>query len=213
MKKFVAFGLMSLCLFTVGVLRAQVNPYLSPERVNPRLNVSLEIAKLIKAFGYDRVAVVFMENSELCAIYAGSLVTALRSQGLQAYYVRGGEQLGEQLKSLKPDAIYLAHFGERPLDEAQRETTRDLRTIAELYAHSQKLPKVLIHPSTFQQGFLAGALVDDKISTFLEKADIMAFAVQGGKVVPLKLTVKDFEIKASEAKPPTSPKTPTKRRR
>ena len=201
MKKALSLGLLSVCLFINGASYAQVNPYLAPERVNPRLNTAMDVSKLIKDLGHSKVAVVFMENSELCAIFAGALVSALRLRGVDAYYVRGGEKLREQLTKINPDSIYIAYFGERPIDEVQKETIRDLRTMAETYAFAQKLPKLLVHPSTFQQGFIAGSLVDDKVNTLLENLDITAFTIQDGKVLPVKLVVKDFEIKVSEIKP------------
>ncbi|GAB6066541.1 hypothetical protein JCM9492_16360 [Aquifex pyrophilus] len=90
------------------------NKFIDTKTVNPRLNVAYATSKLLARNGFDRVGVVFMENSQLCAVFAGALVTGLRMLGKKAWYIEGGKELIPSLEKYKPDALYMAYFGELP---------------------------------------------------------------------------------------------------
>jgi len=84
--------LLVMILFVVSpVVKSQENPFLVPERVNVRINVSVQIAKQIKERGYNKIAVVYMNTSDLCALTAASLVASLKTLGVEAYYLKGGD--------------------------------------------------------------------------------------------------------------------------
>lgn len=204
-----------MALFVVSpVVKSQENPFLVPERANMRINVAVQIAKQLKEIGYDRIAVVYMNTSDLCALTAASLVASLKTLGVEAYYLKGADpDLPSKIRNLGANWIYLAYFGERPYEEVQGALNQDLRILASGFERAN----LIVHPSTLGLGFLAGVLVDDKIGEFLSRSNIKGFTVQQGKVEMVSVKVKDLEI-TIEPEPlpkketPKTPKTPTRKR-
>jgi len=201
-----------VALFVVApVVKSQENTYLVPERANMRINVAVQIAKQLKERGYDKIAVVYMNTSDLCALTASSLVASLKTLGAEAYYLKGADpELPSKIRNMGANWIYLAYFGERPHEEVQRALNQDLRILASGFEKAN----LIVHPSTLGLGFLAGALVDDKIGEFLSKSNIKGFNVQQGKVEMVRVKVKDLEIAVEPEPQPRkqTPNTPTKRR-
>ena len=180
---------------------AQENTFLVPERVSPRINVAVQIAKQLKERNFNRIAVVYMSTADLCAVFSASLVSSLKTLGVEAYYLKGDDpELPNKIKNLQANWIYLAHFGERPHDEVQTALNRDLM----LLSSSFEKANLIFQPSTLALGFLPGALVDDKVADFLRRSVIKSFTVQDGKVQMVSVEVKDLEIIVKpepEAKP------------
>ena len=201
-----------MALFVVSpVVKSQENTYLVPERANMRINVVVQIAKQLKERGYDRIAVVYMNTSDLCALTAASLVASLKTLGVEAYYLKGADpDLPSKIWNLGANWIYLAYFGERPHEEVQRALNQDLRILASGFERAN----LIVHPSTLGLGFLAGALVDDEIEEFLSRSNIKGFTVQQGKVEMVSVKVKDLEITIEPEPLPKkeTPKTPAKKR-
>jgi hypothetical protein len=199
-------------LFVVApVVKSQENTYLVPERANMRINVAVQIAKQLKERGYDKIAVVYMNTSDLCALTAASLVASLKTLGVEAYYLKGADpDLPLKIKNLGANWIYLTYFGERPHEEVQKALNEDLQTLASGFEKAN----LIVHPSTLGLGFLAGTLVDDKIGEFLSKSNIKGFTVQQGKVEMVRVKVKDLELIVEPEPQPRkqTPNTPTKRR-
>ncbi len=199
-------------LFVVApVVKSQENTYLVPERANMRINVAVQIAKQLKERGYDKIAVVYMNTSDVCALLASSLVASLKTLGVEAYYLKGADpDLPSKIRNLGANWIYLAYFGERPQEEVQRALNQDLQTLASGFQKAN----LIMHPPTLGLGFLAGALVDDKIGEFLSKSNIKGFTVQQGKVEMVRVKVKDLELIVEPEPQPRkqTPNTPTKRR-
>jgi hypothetical protein len=195
-----------MALFIVApVVKSQENIYLVPERANMRINVAVQIAKQLKKRGYDKIAVVYMNTSDLCALTAASLVASLKTLGVEAYYLKGADpDLPSKIWNLGANWIYLAYFGERPYEEVQRALNQDLRILVSGFEKAN----LIVHPSTLGLGFLAGALVDDEIGEFLSRSNIKGFTVQQGKVEMVSVKVKDLEITIE----PEPQKTPTKKR-
>ncbi len=74
-----------MALFVVSpVVKSQENTYLVPERANMRINVAVQIAKQLKERSYDKIAVVYMNTSDLCALTAASLVASLKDLGCRS---------------------------------------------------------------------------------------------------------------------------------
>ncbi len=193
------------------VVKSQENPFLVPERANMRINVAVQIAKQLKERGYNKIAVVYMNTSDLCALTAASLVASLKTLGVEAYYLKGADpELPSKIRNLGANWIYLAYFGERPHEEVQRALNQDLQTLASGFEKAN----LIVHPSTLGLGFLAGTLVDDKIGEFLNKSNIKGFTVQQGKVEMVSVKVKDLEITIEPEPLPKkeTPKTPTRKR-
>jgi len=193
------------------VVKSQENTYLVPERANMRINVAVQIAKQLKERGYDKIAVVYMNTSDLCALTAASLVASLKTLGVEAYYLKGADpDLPSKIRNLRANWIYLAYFGERPHEEVQKALNQDLQTLVSGFEKAN----LIVHPSTLGLGFLAGTLVDDKIGEFLSKSNIKGFTVQQGKVEMVSVKVKDLEITIEPEPLPKkeTPKTPTKKR-
>jgi len=207
-KKF----MLIMALFVVApVVKSQENTYLVPERANMRINVAVHIAKQLKERGYDKIAVVYMNTSDLCALTAASLVASLKTLGAEAYYLKGADpELPLKIRNLGANWIYLAYFGERPHEEVQKALNEDLQTLASGFEKAN----LIVHPSTLGLGFLAGALVDDKIGEFLSKSNIKGFTVQQGKVEMVSVKVKDLELIVEPEPQPKkeTPNTPTKKR-
>jgi hypothetical protein len=205
--------LMLIMALFVGapVVKSQENPFLVPERANMRINVAVQIAKQLKERGYNKIAVVYMNTSDLCALTAASLVASLKTLGVEAYYLKGADpDLPLKIKNLGANWIYLTYFGERPHEEVQKALNEDLQTLASGFEKAN----LIVHPSTLGLGFLAGTLVDDKIGEFLSKSNIKGFTVQQGKVEMVRVKVKDLEI-AVEPEPlpkKETPKPPTRKR-
>ncbi len=201
-----------MALFIVApVVKSQENPFLVPERANMRINVAVQIAKQLKERGYDKIAVVYMNTSDLCALTAASLVASLKTLGVEAYYLKGADpDLPLKIKNLGANWIYLTYFGERPHEEVQKALNEDLQTMASGFEKAN----LIVHPSTLGLGFLAGALVDDKIGEFLSKSNIKGFTVQQGKAEMVSVKVKDLEITIEPEPLPKkeTPKTPTRKR-
>jgi len=202
-----------MALFVVSpVVKSQENTYLVPERANMRINVAVQIAKQLEKRGYNKIAVVYMNTSDLCALTAASLVASLKTLGVEAYYLKGADpDLPLKIKNLGANWIYLTYFGERPHEEVQKALNEDLQTLASGFEKAN----LIVHPSTLALGFLAGALVDDKIGEFLSKSNIKGFTVQQGKVEMVSVKVKDLEITIEPEPQPKkeTPKTPTKKRK
>jgi hypothetical protein len=200
-----------MALFVVSpMVKSQENTYLVPERANMRINVAVQIAKQLKERGYDKIAVVYMNTSDLCALTAASLVASLKTLGAEAYYLKGADpDLPFKIKNLGANWIYLAYFGERPHEEVQKALNEDLQTLASGFEKAN----LIVHPSTLGLGFLAGALVDDEIGEFLSKSNIKGFTVQQGKVEMVRVKVKGLEIAVEPEPQPRkqTPNTPTKR--
>ncbi|MFZ8787414.1 hypothetical protein, partial [Thermocrinis sp.] len=143
-----------VALFVIApVVKSQENTFLVPERANMRINVAVQIAKQLKERGYDRIAVVYMNTSDLCALTAASLVASLKTLGVEAYYLKGADpDLPLKIRNLGANWIYLAYFGERPHEEVQRALNQDLRILASGFEKAN----LIVHPSTLGLGFLAG---------------------------------------------------------
>jgi len=201
-----------MALFVVSpVVKSQENTYLVPERASMRINVAVQIAKQLKERGYDKIAVVYINTSDLCALTAASLVASLKTLGAEAYYLKGTDpDLPSKIMNLGANWIYLAYFGERPHEEVQKALNQDLRILASGFEKAN----LIMHPPILELGFLAGALVDDKIGEFLSKSNIKGFNVQQGKVEMVSVKVKDLEITIEPEPLPKkeTPKTPTRKR-
>jgi hypothetical protein len=201
-----------MALFVVSaVVKSQENTYLVPERANMRINTVVQIAKQLKKRGYDKIAVVYMNTSDLCALTAASLVASLKTLGVEAYYLKGADpDLPSKIRNLGANWIYLAYFGERPHEEVQSALNQDLRILASGFERAN----LIVHPPILGLGFLAGALVDDKVGEFLSKSNIKGFNVQQGKVEMVSVKVKGLEIAIEPEPQPKkeTPKTPTKKR-
>lgn len=188
----------ALALTLLGSAHAQqVNPFLFPERANSRINASVEIAKELRGMGYKRVAVVYMETSDLCALFSASLVASLKTLGVEAYYLKGGEGLEERLKTLQPFHVYMAYFGERPPQEVQTHFTEDLRRVLRY----EKRPSLVLQPALLAMGFVNGLLTDEEISSALQEVPMLSFLFEGGKAKPVRVVMKDLEVKVTPIKP------------
>ncbi|MCS6957983.1 MAG: hypothetical protein RMK75_05955 [Aquificaceae bacterium] len=186
-----------------------VNPFLVPERANSRINASVEISKVLKGMGYDRVAVVYMETSDLCALFSASLVASLKTIGVEAYYVKGGEGLEERLKTLMPSHVYMAYFGERPHEEVQRHFNADLKRVLKY----ERKPSLILQPALLALGFVGGTIVDDELSQALQELPMLSFVFEGGKAKPAKITIKDLDVKVSVQEEKPQPQKPAKQQR
>lgn len=201
-----------MALFVVApVVKSQENTYLVPERANMRINVAVQIAKQLKERGHNKIAVVYMNTSDLCALTAASLVASLKTLGVEAYYLKGADpELPLKIRNLGANWIYLAYFGERPHEEVQSALNQDLLILASGFEKAN----LIVHPSTLGLGFLAGALVDDRIGEFLSMSNIKGFTVQQGKVEMVSIRARDLELVVEPEPQPKreTPKTPKKRR-
>lgn len=187
----------------------QVDPFLLPERANSRINASVEIAKELKSMGYKRMAVVYMETSDLCALFSASLVASLKTLGVEAYYIKGGEGLEERLKALQPFHVYMAYFGERPPQEVQTHFTEDLRRVLRY----EKRPSLVIQPALLAMGFVNGLLTDEEISSTLQEVPMLSFLFESGKAKPVKVVIKDLEVKVTPAQEGAKPAKPKREQR
>ncbi|SNZ11301.1 hypothetical protein [Hydrogenobacter hydrogenophilus] len=186
--------LMGVFLIFVPVFAEESNPFVSPERVNPRINVAVQIARLLKQKEYNRIAVVYMQTSDLCAVFAASLVASLKTLGLEAYYIKGGEGLEERLRELKPMHIYMAYFGEKPAQEVQTQFNEDLYRVL---TYDQK-SSIILQPSLLRLGFLSGIYTDEKLTQLVDGKRMLTFSVEQGKVYPIFVEFRDLEIKVTE---------------
>lgn len=185
---------MGVFLIFVPVFAEESNPFVSPERVNPRINVAVQIARLLKQKEYNRIAVVYMQTSDLCAVFAASLVASLKTLGLEAYYIKGGEGLEERLRELKPMHIYMAYFGEKPAQEVQTQFNEDLYRVL---TYDQK-SSIILQPSLLRLGFLSGIYTDEKLTQLVDGKRMLTFSVEQGKVYPIFVEFRDLEIKVTE---------------
>lgn len=172
------------------------NEFIDPKTVNPRLDVAFATAKLLEKNNFDKIAVVFMENSELCAVFAGALVTGLRMLGKQAWYIEGGKDLIPSLKKYSPDALYMAYFGELPDEEVQEALNRDLKQLAGY----GKTFKVVFHVSTLQRGYVGNAIFEEDIYNYLkDNKALYAIKVIEGHVYLSKVSeLSEFGISFGE---------------
>ncbi len=196
MRQFIFKLLILVGLFSLSYAQ-QANTFLTPERANARINASVEIAKQLKDMGYNRIAVVYMESADLCALFAASLVASLKSLGVEAYYVKGGEGLENRLKLIQPFHVYMAYYGERPQEEVQSQLNQDLKRVL---AYNPK-PSIILQPSLLGLGFVSGLLVDEELSSKLENLPMLSFVFEEGKPKPARVVIKDFEVKVSVFEP------------
>ncbi len=208
MKRAMLYLLAVLSLFSTSYAQ-QANIFLTPERANARINASVEIAKLLKAMGYNRIAVVYMESADLCALFAASLVASLKSLGIEAYYVKGGEGLENRLKLIEPFYVYMAYYGERPHEEVQSQLNQDLKRVL---AYNPK-PSLILQAPLLGFGFVSGLLADEELSSKLENLPMLSFVFEEGKPKPARVVIKDFEVKVSILEPKPSETKPTKTQR
>jgi len=208
MRKFVFKLLILVGLFSLSYAQ-QANTFLTPERATARINASVHIAKLLKDMGYNRIAVVYMESADLCALFAASLVASLKSLGVEAYYVKGGEGLENRLKLIQPFHVYMAYYGERPHEEVQSQFNQDLRRVL-LY---DKKPSLILQAPLLGFGFISGLLADEELSSKLENLPMLSFVFEEGKLKPARVVIKDFEVKVSVFEPKPSESKPTKTQR
>jgi len=158
--------------------------FIDPAIVSPRLDTAYAVAKLL-AKRFDKIGVVFMENSQLCAVFAGALTTGLRILGKTAWYVQGGEKLTDYLEKYKPKALYMAYFGELPDEQVQEALNRDLKQLAKY----GKTFSLIFHISTVQRGYVNNALFEEEILNYLRKVkDLYAIRVIEGNVTLAKAT-------------------------
>ncbi|MCS7171672.1 MAG: hypothetical protein NZ851_05090 [Aquificaceae bacterium] len=184
------FGL-TLLVSLSFVTYAQTNPLLFPERANSRINASVEIARQIKQMGHNRIAVVYMETSDLCALFSASLVSSLKTLGVEAYYIKGGDGLEERLKNLMPLHVYMAYFGERPHEEVQTQFNQDLKRVLKY----EKNPNLILQPALLAIGFVNGLLAEEELSTVLQDLPMLSFLFEGGKAKPVNVVIKDIEVR------------------
>ncbi|WP_461831666.1 hypothetical protein [Aquifex sp.] len=168
------------------------NKFIDPKTVNPRLNVAYATSKLLSRNGFDRVGVVFMENSQLCAVFAGALVTGLRMLGKKAWYIEGGTELIPSLEKYKPSVLYMAYFGELPDEVVQEALNEDLKRLSQ---YGKKF-KIIYHVSTLQRGYVANAILEEDIYNYLKGIkEQYAMKVIEGYVHLSKLTeISEFGI-------------------
>lgn len=200
MRKCILWLILTVCL-TVSATAQQVNPFLLPERANPRINASVEIAKQLKNMEYNRIAVVYMETSDLCALFSASLVASLKTLGVEAYYVKGGEGLEERLKFLHPSHVYMAYFGERPHTEVQSQFNQDIKRVLSY----ERKPSLILQPSLLALGFVSGVLADEDLSSALQKLPMLSFVFEDGKAKPAKVVIEDLDVKVSVEEPKQKP--------
>lgn len=196
MRQFIFKLLILVGLFSLSYAQ-QANTFLIPERANARINASVEIVKQLKDMGYNRIAVVYMESADLCALFAASLVASLKTLGVEAYYVKGGEGLENRLKLIQPFHVYMAYYGERPQEEVQSQLNQDLKRVL---AYNPK-PSIILQPSLLGLGFVSGLLVDEELSSKLENLPMLSFVFEEGKPKPARVVIKDFEVKVSVFEP------------
>lgn len=160
------------------------NRFIDPATVSPRLDTAYAVAKLL-AKRFDKIGVVFMENSQLCAVFAGALTTGLRILGKTAWYVQGGEKLINYLEKYKPKVLYMAYFGELPDEQVQEALNGDLKRLAKY----GKVFPLVFHVSTVQRGYVNNALFEEEILNYLRKVkDLYAMRVIEGDVALAKAT-------------------------
>lgn len=161
------------------------NKFIDPKTVNPRLNVAYATAKLLSKNGFDKIGVVFMEDSQLCAVFAGALVTGLRMLGKKAWYIEGGKELIPALEKYKPKALYMAYFGELPDEQVQEALNGDLSQLAQY----GKPFKLIFHVSTLQRGYIGNAILEEGIYNYLNKVkELYAMKVIEGYVYLTKVS-------------------------
>ena len=151
-------------VLTPFVTLAGSNPFIAPKTVNPRLNMAYGAAELIKKYGIKKVAVVFMEDSQLCAVFAAALVVALRSRGIDSWYIEGGKEVSKRVKETSADYVYMAYFGEMPEDQVQMALDSDLIELAE----AKLKVSLIFHPSTVSKGFVNNSVFDETINSYLK---------------------------------------------
>ncbi|MCS6876441.1 MAG: hypothetical protein N3C57_05215 [Aquificaceae bacterium] len=195
MRSLITLGIILLSVVSYGYAQ-QVNPFLVPERANSRIRASVEIAKHLKSMKYNRIAVVYMETSDLCALFAASLTASLRTLGVEAYYIKGGDGLEDRLKAIQPFHVYMAYFGEMPHDQVQLHFNQDLKRVLKY----DKKPSLILQPVLFGMGFVRGVLGDEELLSSLEGLPMLTFVFEGGSVKPVKISIKDFDVKVIEHK-------------
>lgn len=167
------------------------NRFIDPATVDSRLDAAYAISKLLSKH-FDNIGVVFMENSQLCAVFAGALTTGLRLLGKTAWYIEGGKKFIQYLDKYKPKVLYMAYFGELPEDEVQEALNGDLKQLAK---YGKPYP-LIFHISTVQKGFVNNAVFEEGISDYFQKVkDLYAVRVIEDKVALAKASeISEFGI-------------------
>ncbi len=180
-----------LLLPAVAFSKEENNKFIDPATVDSRLDAAYAVSKLLSRH-FDNIGVVFMENSQLCAIYAGALTTGLRILEKTAWYIEGGKKLISYLEKYKPKVLYMAYYGELPEDQVQEALNADLKQLAKY----GKVFPLIFHISTLQKGFINNAVFEEDILNYFQKVkDLYAIRVIEGKVALSKATeISDFGI-------------------
>ncbi len=167
------------------------NKFIDPATVDSRLDAAYAISKLLSKH-FDNIGVVFMENSQLCAVFAGALTTGLRILGKTSWYIEGGKKFVNYLEKYKPKVLYMAYFGELPEEQVQEALNGDLKQLAK---YGKPFP-LIFHISTVQKGFVNNAVFEEDILNYFQKVkDLYAMRVIEGKVALAKATeISDFGI-------------------
>ncbi|WP_461829638.1 hypothetical protein [Aquifex sp.] len=167
------------------------NKFIDPATVDTRLDAAYAVSKLLSRH-FDNVGVVFMENSQLCAVFAAALTNGLRLLGKTAWYIEGGKKFIHYLEKYKPEVLYMAYFGELPEDEVQESLNSDLKQLAEY----GKPFSLVFHISTVQKGFVNNAVFEEGIPEYFQKVkNLYAVRVIENKVVLAKASeISDFGV-------------------
>ncbi len=167
------------------------NRFIDPATVDTRLDASYAITKLL-AKHFDNIGVVFMENSELCAIVAAAITNGLRLLGKKAWYIEGGDKFINYLEDYKPKVLYMAYFGELPEEQVQEALNEDLNQLAQ---YGKPFP-LIFHISTVQKGFVNNAIFEESILNYFQKVkELYAMRVIEGHVALAKATeISDFGV-------------------
>ncbi len=167
------------------------NRFIDPATVDTRLDAAYAITKLL-AKHFDNVGVVFMENSELCAIVAAAITNGLRLLGKKAWYIEGGDKFIDYLKKYKPKVLYMTYFGELPEEQVQEALNGDLKQLAQY----GKVFPLIFHISTIQKGFVNNAAFEEDILSYFQKVkELYAMRVIEGHVALAKATeISDFGV-------------------
>ncbi|MDW8096335.1 MAG: hypothetical protein RMI51_05980, partial [Aquificaceae bacterium] len=128
--------------------------------------------------------------------FAASLTASLRTLGVEAYYIKGGDGLEDRLKAIQPFHVYMAYFGEMPHDQVQLHFNQDLKRVLKY----DKKPSLILQPVLFGMGFVRGVLGDEELLSSLEGLPMLTFVFEGGSVKPVKISIKDFDVKVIEHK-------------
>lgn len=167
------------------------NIFIDPATVDTRLDSAYAITKLLSKH-FDGIGVVFMENSQLCAVFAAALTNGLRVLGKKAWYIEGGKNFLHYLEKYKPKVLYMAYFGELPEEEVQEALNGDLKQLAKW---GKQYP-LIFHISTVQKGFVNNAVFEEDILNYLQKVkEVYAIRVIEKDVILSKASeISDFGV-------------------